>query len=609
MSDIIHLLPDSVANQIAAGEVIQRPASVIKELMENSIDAGATQIDVWVTDGGKTNIIVKDNGKGMSETDARLAFERHATSKITSAKDLFTLTTMGFRGEALPSIASVSQVELRTRPANQETGTLISIQGAKITEQKVIACNPGTQFKVSNLFFNIPARRRFLKSDTTEMNNILNEFERIALAHPSISFKFHKDETIVYDLRASSFKQRIVSIFGSNYDKNLLPIAVETGIVKIEGFIGTPASAKAKGAKQFFFINGRYMKHPYFSRAIMVAYDRLISSDKQVHYFCNLTVNPAEIDVNIHPQKTEIKFENEQAIWQILLASSKESLGRYNAIPSIDFTNTEATNIPTFHPDNNIPEPQIALKGNYDPFKKLSPLSGRATITNRNWDELYKDLATTNQHNTTDIQNSESTNPQEEITFIDLTENKVIKKNTFLQYKDSYIITPVKSGMMIINQHRAHIRILYDNYIKDIKHNTGVSQGLLFPELIQIPASQVTKMQIMMKSLSAVGFDISDMGGGSYAINGTPAGTGILNAKDFITTLLADNQNITKETIYKTIAFNLATQTAIKSTQSLNDEEIKHIIDALLSCQSPNYTPDGKITLTIISQDSIEKMF
>ena len=334
MADIIHLLPDSVANQIAAGEVIQRPASLIKELVENSIDAGADRVQVIVTDAGKTCVQVIDNGKGMSETDARLSFERHATSKIQKADDLFSLQTMGFRGEALASIAAVAQVELRTRTAEDELGVSIQIEGSKVTNQEVIACPVGANFSIKNLFFNIPARRKFLKSNHTELSNIVAEFERIALAHPELSFHLSTPDSVLLDLPSGNFRQRIVNIFGRSLDKQIIPLKVETPMVTIVGFVGNPESSKKKGARQFFFVNGRYMRHPYFAKAVQNAYERLIPEGDQVQFFLQMVVDPSRIDVNIHPTKTEIKFEDEQAIWQILRAAVRESLGKFNAIPT-----------------------------------------------------------------------------------------------------------------------------------------------------------------------------------------------------------------------------------------------------------------------------------
>ena len=360
MSDIIHLLPDSVANQIAAGEVVQRPSSVIKELVENSIDAGATQVQVIVEDAGKSLVQVIDNGKGMSETDARLAFERHATSKISEAKDLFALRTMGFRGEALASIAAVAQVELRTRAADKDLGVSIIIEGSRVVDQQPVNCPVGANFAVKNLFFNIPARRKFLKSNQTELSNILTEFERIALAHPETSFSLHSGGAAMMNLPAGNFKQRILGVFGKRLEAKLIPVEVKTTLINISGFVGVPSASRRKNAQQFFFVNGRYMRHPYFAKAVQTAYERLIPDGEQVPFFLNLEVAPEKIDVNIHPTKTEIKFEDETPIWQILLAAVREALGKHGVVPSLEFNTEGRPDIPVFTPGGRqCPAPQV----------------------------------------------------------------------------------------------------------------------------------------------------------------------------------------------------------------------------------------------------------
>ena len=379
MSDIIHLLPDSVANQIAAGEVVQRPSSVIKELVENSIDAGATQVQVIVEDAGKSLVQVIDNGKGMSETDARLAFERHATSKISEAKDLFALRTMGFRGEALASIAAVAQVELRTRAADKDLGVSIIIEGSRVVDQQPVNCPVGANFAVKNLFFNIPARRKFLKSNQTELSNILTEFERIALAHPETSFSLHSGGAAMMNLPTGNFKQRILGVFGKRLEAKLIPVEVKTTLINISGFVGVPSASRRKNAQQFFFVNGRYMRHPYFAKAVQTAYERLIPDGEQVPFFLNLEVAPEKIDVNIHPTKTEIKFEDETPIWQILLAAVREALGKHGVVPSLEFNTEGRPDIPVFTPGgNDVPAPQIDVNPDYNPFATSpSYLSGK----------------------------------------------------------------------------------------------------------------------------------------------------------------------------------------------------------------------------------------
>ena len=607
--DIIHLLPDSVANQIAAGEVIQRPSSVIKELMENSVDAGATSIDVWVTDAGKTNIQVIDNGKGMSETDARLSFERHATSKIQNASDLFGLRTMGFRGEALASIAAVAQVELKTRTKEDELGVCISVEGSRITGQKPVACNVGANFSVKNLFYNVPARRRFLKSNTTELNNIMSEFERVALIHPEISFTFHRDDTLALDLRPSSFRKRITSLFGTNLDKQLLPVQVETSLVKIEGFVGVPESARAKGVRQFFFINGRFMRHSYFNRAIMNAFERLIPADKQVPYFYCLEVEPSRIDVNIHPTKTEIKFEDDQAIWQVILAATKEALGRFNAMPTIDFTETEAPEIPIFNPETQVVSPQVGVDCRYTPFHEThTPSYHRGNNTDK-WEDLYASLKKTT---STAVPKSEEKNtslyahrPDEEA------KEWNREQTVYYQYKGKYIFTSVKSGLMVIDQHRAHVRILYDKLLQQIKERKVVSQGLLFTELIQIPVSQAMVFNEHISDLESIGFEISALGSGKYAVNGIPAGSekqDVTSLVNEIFEIYVNKDGLPQDKVCHHVALALARKNAIGTGVVLAKEEMKKLVDDLFSCELPNYSPDGKPTLAIVPNDKIESL-
>lgn len=616
MADIIHLLPDSVANQIAAGEVIQRPSSVIKELMENSVDAGATSVDVWTVDAGKTTIQVMDNGKGMTETDARLSFERHATSKIQKASDLFSLHTMGFRGEALPSIAAVSQLELKTKTAGDELGTCLSVSGSKIISQKSVACCKGTTFTINNIFFNVPARRRFLKSNQTELNNIMAEFERIALVHPEISFTFHRDDALVLDLRPSSFRKRIVSLFGTNLDKQLLPVHVDTSLVKIDGFVGTPQSARIKGAKQFFFVNSRYMRHPYFNHAVMMAFERLIPADKQVPYFYCMDVDPSKIDVNIHPTKTEIKFEDDQAIWQIILSVTKEALGRFNAIPTIDFSEKVTPEIPAFNPTKTTSLPGIQVDAHYNPFNKGGQTKGGSSYTSNKWEELYASL---NKDNPQEEEPAPET-PEEgnaPSLYADGDEERDEESQDsqhrdFLQYKERYILTSVKSGLMIIDQNKAHVRILYDKYMVQIEKGTVVSQSLLFPELMQVPITQTGFFNGQLPILKSIGFDLSNVGGGSYAIHGVPAGTENLNPVEMVQGIfevMLDNGTNSRKDMYHHVALTLARQNAIKPGQVLYDDNMKKLIDELFSCQMPNYTPDGKMVLTILPNDRIDALF
>lgn len=610
MADVIRLLPDVVANQIAAGEVIQRPSSVVKELMENSVDAGADAIEVWVTDAGKTNIQVVDNGRGMSETDARLSFERHATSKIRTAADLFALHTMGFRGEALASIVAVAQVELKTRTKEDDLGVWMYLEASKLVEQKAVACKIGSSFSIKNLFFNVPARRRFLKSNATELNNIMTEFERVALIHPEIGFTFHRDETLVMDLRPSSFRKRITSLFGNNLDKQLLPVQVETSLIKIDGFVGNPESARTKGARQFFFVNHRYMKHQYFNRAVMAAFDKLIPSDKQVPYFLCLEVDPGKIDVNIHPTKTEIKFEDDQAIWKILLAAVKESLGRFNVAPSMDFTDENVLEIPVFNPTTPVASPQIEYDRSYTPFQDTPRTSSSRNYAPDRWEDLYASLKKTTSTAVNQVQEVVQPlfdEPKSEPT------TEPVEKDTavYFQYRGKYIFTTVRSGLMMIDQNRASLRIAYDRFMKQIKQHSVVVQGLLFPEILQVPVGKSVVFSEHLSEMATVGFDIESMGGGRFAVNGVPAGTekqDILLLVQEVYELFINNAGTALDKIYHQVALTLARRNLLPNGQTLNNEEMKKLVDDLFLCEIPNYTPDGKLVLTIIGNEKIESL-
>ena len=621
MSDVIRLLPDSVANQIAAGEVIQRPASVIKELVENAVDAGAKHIEVQVVDAGKTSIQVIDDGKGMSETDARLAFERHATSKIREASDLFALHTMGFRGEALASIAAVAQVELRTRLEGEELGTSLCISGSKVETQETISCPQGCNFNVKNLFFNVPARRKFLKSNQTELNNILTEFERIALVNPEISFSLHHNGTEMMNLPAIQLKQRIMGIFGKKINQELLPLEVDTTMVRVSGFVGRPDSSRKKGARQFFFVNGRYMRHPYFHKAVMDAYERLIPTGEQVSYFIYFDIDPSHIDVNIHPTKTEIKFENEQAIWQILAAVIKETLGKFNAVPSIDFDAEGMPDIPAFEssPYSMVQAPKLDYDPNYNPFNTSSGSSGSYTRQKVDgWEELYGGYEPSMQ---TVAYPDESVfveeglgEPEMAPSLYASTEVQQSMESSSLhyQYKGRYILTSVKSGLMIIDQQRAHIRVLFDRYLTQIENRKGASQGMLFPDIVQFAVSEIPVLESIMDDLSYLGFELTDLGGGSYAINGIPSGIEGLNPVDLVQNMVhaaIEKGCRVKSEVQEMLALSLAKAASIVPGQVLSNEEMNQLVDELLTSAAPNYTPDGKTVLAMMGEDELEKLF
>lgn len=606
MNDIIHLLPDSVANQIAAGEVIQRPASVIKELVENSIDAEAKNIKILVKDAGRTSIQVIDDGKGMSETDARMAFERHATSKITRAKDLFSLHTMGFRGEALASIAAVAHVVLKTKGENDELGTQIIISGSKTDGQELVSCSKGSNFLINDLFFNVPARRKFLKSNATELNNIIIEFERIVLVHPDISFSLYSNDAELYHLSTQSYAQRISAVCGKKFDQQLLTVNVETSIIKISGFVARPEFARKRGSKQYFFVNGRYMRHPYFHKAVMQAYDKLIPVDEQVSYFLYFEVNPTDIDVNIHPTKTEIKFENETSIWQILLAGIKESLGKFSEVPVINFDTDNMPYIPPYERKQFKPTemPHVAVNTGYNPFSSTDKKTYSETKVD--WETIYKGIKENNNSGNDVVEVSQES-------FKIINDDKKIEHGIEqLQIKGKYILISVKSGLMMIDQRRAHIRILYEKYMHQLKSNKSVSQRVLFPEVIQFIPSEELFLKQIMDQINAIGFELSNLGGGNYSVIGIPSGIEGLDPCEMVTNMVhaaIERGTEVREEIQHVLALSLAQRAAIVYGQALSREEMTTLIDDLFSCSMPNYTPDGHAVLLVINENEIEKRF
>ena len=608
MSDIIHLLPDSVANQIAAGEVIQRPASVVKELVENAVDAGARTINVIVMDAGRTSIQVIDDGRGMSPTDARLAFERHATSKIQNADDLFSLHTMGFRGEALASIAAVAQVELQTRMEGEELGTLLSIAGSKVTGQQPVSCPVGSHFKVENLFYNVPARRKFLKTNATELNNILTAFERIALVYPDIRFTLHNNSAELLNLRPGSLLQRITDVFGKQYGQDLLPVEADTAVCRVSGFVAKPEAARKKGGQDYFFVNGRYMKHPYFHKAVTSSYERLVPEGMQVPYFLYFDIRPEDIDVNIHPTKTEIKFENEQAIWQILVAAVRDAIGRFSEIPSIDFDTVGRPDIPVFDPfRDNIQVPRVNYNPDYNPFKSTSGSSdtdsrvyGSSTKAPSGWESLYEA-----------VDAKPAPEPEQVLSSSLLTD----KSPVHYQYKGKYIMTAVKSGLMIIDQYRADVRILYERYMSLQASKVVGIQQLLFPETLQLSPADAVVMEQISSELATLGFDISNLGGNTYAINGIPAGLEGLAPVSLVQQLIseaADHDAALSQSLNLSISqslnLTLARAAAIPYGQLLNNEEMEGLVNSLFACSNVNYTPDGKSILCILPQADIEHL-
>ncbi|MFC2138092.1 DNA mismatch repair endonuclease MutL [Bacteroidota bacterium] len=602
MPDIINQLPDSVANQIAAGEVIQRPASVVKELVENAIDAGANEIKVNIKDGGKTLIQVIDNGCGMSETDARMAFERHATSKIKNVTDLFSIRTMGFRGEALASIAAIAEVELKTKLTDEEIGTHICISGSDVTSQNPVSCSNGSNFIIRNLFFNVPARRKFLKTDSTEFRHIIIEFQRIALSNSDIQFSLLHNDSRIYLLNPDNPLKRIVALFGKSANQNLISIGAKTNLVELSGFIGKPEFAKKKAGEQYFFVNNRFMKHPYFNRAITSAYERILPAEYIPSYFIYLDVDPNTIDINIHPTKTEIKFEEERILWQIIQATVKQSLGKFNITPSLDFDTEGVIDIPVLNKNTQVKPPEIKIDPNYNPFEAESKSSFSSKKPIEHWEKLYEGLENENQTNI-DFKGKVGQND----------ENKNISESNlnFIQLKNKFILTPVKSGLMLIDQKRAHERILYEKYMKSLNQNFGIAQQNLFPQTIELnPADHSVLMEII-EDVCKLGFDIRNFGKTSFVINGYPSDS-YHDPREIIENLITEfkqTQKDIKAGVKEKVAISLAKASAINYGHQMSREEMREVVDQLFACQSPNYSPTGKKIIQILHVDEIEKKF
>ena len=615
MSDIIHLLPDAVANQIAAGEVIQRPASVLKELVENAIDAGADFIQIVMKDAGRTQIQVTDNGKGMSETDARMAFERHATSKIKDAADLFSLRTMGFRGEALASIAAVAQVEMRSRREEDELGVVIEIAGTRVFRQEAIQCEKGTTFLIKNLFFNVPARRRFLKSDNVEKSHLLQEFYRIALVNAQVEFSFFDGDEEIFHLPVSNVKVRIENTFGKTlkkrFQQQLLPIETSTNLVSIHGYVGKPEFAQ-KSANQYFFVNGRYMRHPYFHKAVMLAYNNMIQPTEGPNYFIYFEVDTQTIDINIHPTKTEIKFENEQALWSILSATVKEALGKFNVVPSLDFDQEGAPEMPVQSVNlENIRPPQTSFNPNYNPFASSS--YKRPEI---NWEKLYggfEDDAPEAQL-VPQFEEEEAfsvPNTQQDLHHAFQQEISEFQSTNF-QLKNKFVITNVKSGMLMIDQHRAHVRILFESFLQQMLVRKVSTQQVLFPETLELHQDDALYFEQILDDLNAAGFDFNMDDRELVQVTGVPAQLGTESVVALLKTLIEKARTTALNSateVSENIALALAEASSIKSGQSLTNEEMSDLINRLFACENPNHTPDGKTTMVIFSQDEIMAKF
>ena len=603
--DIIHLLPDSVANQIAAGEVIQRPASCLKELVENSLDAKAKRIQVIVRDAGRTLLQVIDDGIGMSEMDARLAFERHATSKIREAQDLFSLRTMGFRGEALASICAVAQVEMTTRRAEDETGTLIEIQGSDVVRQEVCACPVGTNIKVSNLFFNVPVRRKFLKTDQTELRNLLTEFYHIVLVYPKVSFTFVHNDEILLELPAGTEKQRIEAVFGNPkrnvYTSAFVDVATDTDLVSIHGFVVKPENATRK-AEQYFFVNGRYMRHPYFQKAVLTAYSGMLANDYQPSFFLYFTINPEAIDVNIHPTKTEIKFADEQTIFQILMAAVREALGKFTLAPTIDFDTSGQIDIPVLH-DQPVVQPQVTVDHSYNPFKKRDTvIYPDRQPSPRHWETLYEGLQKTDR--LTDRTPAEPEEP--------LLHAADLESCALWQYGGKYILVPTQQGLVLVNQHRAHVAILHARFIDQIRLTQGAMQQLLFPEVLSLSPEDMVLLEQIADDLRTIGFDIEQLSPDSYSIQGVPAQ--LINQSPIpilqhILSQVRERGADTPTEWREQIARTMAESAAIPYGKPLTETEMRDMMQRLIALPQYRRTPEGKIILSLLSDDEISKRF
>ena len=596
MSSVIRILPPDVASQIAAGEVVNRPSSVVKELLENAIDAGATSIKIIVVDAGRTSIQVIDNGIGMSSEDATTAFQRHATSKISISDDLYSLSTFGFRGEALASIAAVAQVELRTRRKDDETGTLIEVAASEIVNKETVTCSAGSSFIVKNLFYNVPARRKFLKSNQTEFGHILTEVERVAIVKPDVAISlFHQGEEVL-SLPVSSVKQRLVNLFGKKINQQLLPVDVTTSVLSITGFAGNLESVRKKVPEQYFFVNGRYMKHPYFHRAVLSAYEGMIQEGVQAPYFLFLQVPADSIDVNIHPTKTEIKFTDEQVLWKILASAVKETIGRFESAPMIDFNTTDMPDIPVLDSSKPPIQPKVNYDTSYNPFKNISAVP-KPTST-YNWEKLYEK-----------VDRETPAEPLADELF--LTQEAAPKQQLF-QLNGKYIVAATPEGLLIVNQHRAHVRILYEKYLRESAEEDVVSQGLLFPEMFQLSPIDAQWYSELKDNFAAMGFDISDMGHGAIAVQGVPYGLENQNYEALILDILSSYRDDTvtlKDQQVDRMAFVVARKAALKNGKTLSATEMQELLNQLFETSVPGRTPDGKIVYIQQTDDQIDRLF
>ena len=618
MSDIIQLLPDHVANQIAAGEVVQRPASVVKELMENAIDANATEIKLIIKDAGKTLVQVIDNGKGMSVTDARLSFERHATSKIRAAEDLFQLNTKGFRGEALASIAAIAHVELKTKQDEDDLGTTIVIEGSEVKSQEVVVTPTGTSVAVKHLFFNIPARRNFLKSDTVELRHISDEFHRVALAHPNIAFSFYHNGSDLFNVPQENYRQRVVHIFGTKTNEKLVPVEEETEVLKISGFVGKPNFSKKTKSEQFFFVNQRFIKSPYLNHAIKSAFEGLLKDGYHPSYFLNLTVDPKSIDINIHPTKTEIKFDDEHTLYAILRSAVKHSLGQFNIAPVLDFEHQSSLNTPYEYKDKNASIPAIEVDRSFNPFsedidrkeKTTRQNTGFKSASSASWESMYVGLESKGNNSESDFSQVtfESESKDESI----FNDSAIETRKTTFQLQHKYIVSTLKSGMLIIDQNRAHQRILYESFLKHITVKEATSQQLLFPLQLHFTPNETKIIDDLKSDLEHTGFAFSELNDKEIMITGVPVGVPESEVSIILEQLISDVENDVPDTNFSAadlLAKSMAKSLAIKNGQSLNSTEQEHMVNSLFACKEPNVSPTNRPTFITMAVDDIEKKF
>jgi len=617
MFDIIQLLPDAVANQIAAGEVVQRPASAVKELVENAIDAGADKIQLILKDAGKALIQVIDNGCGMSMTDARMCFERHATSKIRKAEDLFAIRTMGFRGEAMASIAAIAQVELKTRRMEDELGTQIEIEGSEVIKQEPCQCNAGTSICIKNLFYNTPARRNFLKGNAVEMRHIIDEFQRVALANPQIFFTMHHDGQEVYHLPVTSFKQRIIHLLGNQYNQRLVPVEEDTSIIKLRGFVGKPEFARRTRGEQFFFVNNRFIKDAYLNHAVMTAFEELLPDDSYPLYVLFIDIDPSKIDINVHPTKTEIKYQDEKAIYAIIRSAVKRSLGRYNITPTIDFDQENSIeHLITSKPMDEIIAPSIKFNPDFNPFSAQPPAVPSRENTSysnsnyqkaaipQNWDTLYE------------ISKREEVQQQKmmvESREIEIEEQQVSKSSErqLFQIHNRFILSQIKSGFLMVSQQAAHERVLYERFLQQLENHSGVSQQSLFPQSVTLNAADYELLKLLLPDVRALGFDIREFGKNTVVVEGIPAELNNANEHALLEHLLEgfkNNQAILKLDKRDNLARSLARNAAIKTGTKLSLEEMNLLIDQLFACKMPNVSLSGKpIIITFTLSELLEK--